>query len=73
MWQQFDEDADKVLEATAKGGADRRLQSMTTILVSLSEERFGAVEQRPVRTPYTMNQRAAKVHKIRQELNILKK
>ncbi|KAJ8333522.1 hypothetical protein SKAU_G00415300 [Synaphobranchus kaupii] len=39
VWQQFDEDTDKVLEATAKGDVDRRLQTMTTIIVSLAVER----------------------------------
>ena len=55
VWQQFDKDADTVLEATAKGHVDWRLQMMTTIIVSLAAERFGAVENRPGRTPFTMN------------------
>lgn len=58
-----------MLEATAKGDVDRRLQTMTTIIVSLAVERFGTLEKRTERTPFTMNQRAAKIHQIRQELN----
>ena len=72
-WEQFDEDVDKVLEASAKGDVDRRLQAMTTIIISLAQERFGAEEKKAARTPYTMNQRAVKIHKIRQELKSLKK
>lgn len=64
----FDEDVDKVLEATAKGDAERRLQTMTTIIVSMAVERFGVEEVRGVTKPYTKNQRAVKIHKIRIEL-----
>lgn len=46
IWQQFNEDANSVLDTTAKGDADRRLQTMPTIIVSLAVERFGAVEKR---------------------------
>lgn len=59
VWQQFDENASSVLDTTAKGDVDRRLRSMTTIIISLAVERFGAVEKRAERTPLTMNQRAA--------------
>lgn len=38
---QFDEDVDSVLETAAKGNTDRRLKCITTIIVSLGEERFG--------------------------------
>ncbi len=72
VWQQFDQDANTVLEATVKEDVDRRLQTMTPIIVSLAVERFGAVERRTERTPFTMNQRAAKIHRIRQELKSLK-
>uniref|UniRef100_A0A3B1JAJ2 Reverse transcriptase domain-containing protein n=1 Tax=Astyanax mexicanus TaxID=7994 RepID=A0A3B1JAJ2_ASTMX len=72
VWQQFDEDANSVLDATAKGDADRRLQTMTTIIVRLAVERFGVVEKRIGGAPFTMNQRAAKIHRIRQELKSLK-
>jgi hypothetical protein len=73
VWRQFDEDVDKVLEATEKGDVDRRLQAMTTIISSLAQERFGAEEKRSTPTTYSMNHRAAKIHKIRQELKSLKK
>ncbi|KAJ8359538.1 hypothetical protein SKAU_G00160630 [Synaphobranchus kaupii] len=38
-WQRFDEDVDKVLEATAKGDMERRLRTMTTTMVSIAAER----------------------------------
>ena len=63
-WEQFDEDVDKVLEASVKGNVDWRLQAMTTIIISLAQERFGAEEKRSAQAPYTMNQRAVKIHKI---------
>ncbi|KAK0134731.1 Retrovirus-related Pol polyprotein from type-2 retrotransposable element R2DM [Merluccius polli] len=72
-WQKFDKDADKVLEATAKGDVERRLQTMTTIIVSMAAERFGVEEERRPKQPYTKNQRAVKIHNIRKELKALKK
>lgn len=72
-WQQFDKDADKVCcDATPKGDVERRLQTMT-IMVSQGVERFGEVGQKPSRVAYTKNQRAAKSHKIRQELKSVEK
>ncbi|KAJ8390514.1 hypothetical protein AAFF_G00103110 [Aldrovandia affinis] len=35
-WLLFDDDVDEILEATAKGDADRKLQTMTTIIISLA-------------------------------------
>ena len=50
VWEQFDKDVDKVLEASMKGDVDQRLQAMTTIIISLAQERFGAEEKRPAWT-----------------------
>ncbi|KAK0148843.1 hypothetical protein N1851_010754 [Merluccius polli] len=72
-WLQFDEDADTILEATAKGDADRRLQTMTTIIISLAAERFGLEEKKAANVPYTMNNRANKIHQLRQELKSLRR
>lgn len=73
VWEQFDEDVDRVLEASAKGEVERKLQAMTTIIISLAQERFGEQDKKPPRSTYTMNQRAVKIHKIRQELKSLKR
>ncbi|XP_061772124.1 uncharacterized protein LOC133562186 [Nerophis ophidion] len=71
-WLQFDEDADTILETTAKGDADRRLKTMTTIIISLAAERFGLEEKRAAKPPYIMNNRASKIHQLRQELKCLR-
>ncbi|KAL7880375.1 hypothetical protein SRHO_G00026290 [Serrasalmus rhombeus] len=42
---------------------------MTTIIVSLAAERFGLEEKRAGNLPYTMNNRANKIHQLRQELH----
>lgn len=70
-WQTFDEDADK--EVTAKGDVERRLKTMTTIIVCMAAERFGVEEERAAKQPYTKNQRAVKIHNIRKELKALKR
>ncbi|KAL7891878.1 hypothetical protein AOLI_G00013540 [Acnodon oligacanthus] len=72
-WLQFDEDADTILKAIAKGDADQRLQNMTTIIISLAAERFGLEEKRSGNLPYTMNNRSKKIHQLRQELKSLKR
>lgn len=70
MWHQFDEDAARIIE-TAKGDVDRRLQTMTTIIVSFGAERFGVEEGKPIRPNYSMNTRAERICSLRQKLRTL--
>ncbi|XP_016087054.1 uncharacterized protein, partial [Sinocyclocheilus grahami] len=73
-WLQFEKDVSNTTQATAKGDADSRLQTMTTIIFSYALERFGRVEKGKTKsTFYTMNRRATKIHHLRQELRTLKK
>ncbi len=37
LWNQFDIDVDQILEATVRGDVDRKMQAMTTIIVSRGE------------------------------------
>lgn len=55
----------KSLKQQPKGEADRRLQTMTTIIVTLAAERFGMEEKTKVKAPHTMNNREAKISQIR--------
>ncbi|XP_054628013.1 uncharacterized protein LOC129179159 [Dunckerocampus dactyliophorus] len=71
VWHQFDEDITRVIESTAKGDVDRRLQTITTIIVTYGTERFGVEERKSTRPNYTMNRRAEKIHQLRQELRSL--
>lgn len=72
LWKQFDDDVDQILEVTVKGEADRKLQAMTTIIVSIAAERFGEEEKKSSGTTYSKNQRAVRIHNIRQEMKALK-
>lgn len=72
-WQKFDDDLDGILEATMQGGADRKLQTMATMITNIATERFGAVEKRAAMNQYTKNRRADKITQLRQELRDLKK
>ena len=58
--------------ARAKGEADRKLQAMTTIIVSIAAERFGEEEKKSSGSSYSKNQRAVRIHNIRQEMKVLK-
>ena len=65
VWHQFDEDTARIIESTAKGDVDRRLQTMSTIIISFGTERFGVEEDKPIRSNYTKNRRAEKIHQLR--------
>lgn len=53
-----------------KGETNRKLQAMTTSIVSITAEQFGKEEEKGSRTPYSKNQKAARIH-IRQEMKAL--
>lgn len=72
-WQKFDDDVDGILEATMKGAADRKLQTMTTMIISFASERFGSVEKHAATNQYSKNRRAEKIAQLRQELRLLKR
>ncbi|KAJ8008617.1 hypothetical protein DPEC_G00106740 [Dallia pectoralis] len=61
------------MEVVGKGDAYRRLQAMTSIIISLAAERIGVEEKKAVNRPYIMNNRANKIHQLRQELKSLKR
>lgn len=61
VWEQFDENAYKVLEASAKGSKKK----------AIGNDHHD--HQLSTQTPYIKNHRAVKIHNIRQELKPLKK
>lgn len=61
-----------MLEVTAKGVVERRLLTVTTIIMSMAMDRFGVEEESVAKQPYFKNQRAVKIHIIRKELKALK-
>lgn len=74
-WQQFDEDVDKALEATAKGDVDQRLKTLSTFIISIAFDRFGTKEQRDTKTTIAApipNRREIKISQLRQELRVLR-
>lgn len=74
QWNQFHNDVDQILEATGKGDVNRKLQDMTTIIVSLGAELFGEKEgKKGGKGPHTNNKREVKIHNIRQEMKTLKR
>lgn len=70
---QFGKDVDSSLEATPKGGANRRLHILATVKVSTAAEGFGTLENGETKRQYIKNCRAGKVTQLRQELQLLKK
>ena len=72
-WQDFDNDICEIIQSATKGDVERRLSFMTTIITSLASERFGFVETRQPRRPYTANRRVNKMKDLRKEIRSLKK
>lgn len=64
-WQEFDDDVDGILEATMKGGANRKLQIMATMIISIATERLGSVEKCCATSQYSKNCRAEKISQER--------
>ena len=72
-WQDFNNDICEIIQSATKGDVERRLSFMTTIINSLASERFGCVEPRQPRTPYTANRRVNKMKDLRREIRSLQK
>ncbi len=68
VWRQFDEDLDQILERTAKGDVDRRLKTMTSIIVSIVAERFGIEAAKPTPKACAQNRREVRIQRLREEL-----
>ncbi|KAK7915664.1 hypothetical protein WMY93_011425 [Mugilogobius chulae] len=74
QWSQFDSDVDQILEATGKGDVDKKLLSLTTMIVNIGAERFGQEERKePSIGGHPMNKREIKIHNIRQEMKSLRR
>lgn len=74
LWNQFDSDVDQILETTTRGEVDRKLQTMTTIIISIASEWFSEeVKERGSRGSHSNNQCEVRIHNIRQEIKTLKR
>ncbi|XP_051969484.1 LOW QUALITY PROTEIN: uncharacterized protein LOC127634119 [Xyrauchen texanus] len=74
LWNQFDIDVDQILETTIRGDVNRKLQAMTTIIISIAYERFGEeVNEGGSKVSHSNNQCEERIHNIRQEMKILKR
>lgn len=69
-WRQFKEDAARIIESTAQGDSDKRLQMITKLIVSFATVRLGVEVGKTTKPNYSINQRA---DKINQELRTLAK
>lgn len=72
LGNKFDNDVEQILETTVRGEANRKLQAMTIIILSIAYEWSGEQEGKATKAPYTKNQRAVRIHNIRQEMRMLK-
>ena len=71
-WQEFDTEVCSILDTTSKGDADRRIQTLTKIILSYASSKFGLVD-RCERKAHTNNRRTERIKQLRQELRSLKK
>ncbi len=64
----------QILEATMGGDVDRKMQAMTTIIVSIASKRFGEeVKEGGSKGSHLKNQREERIHNIRLEMKTLKR
>lgn len=61
LCKQFSNNYDQTQEALVKGGADKKLQVMTTIPVNFTAGQFKGEEKKNSRTTYLKNQRAVRI------------
>ena len=71
-WNQFNEDISEIIQTTSKGNADRRLNILSTIIVSYAKEKFGLHEGEKENTN-CKNHSAKNIQDQRRELRALKK
>ena len=71
-WKQLDDDLDKLLEQTLKGPVETKLESLTSIVYTVSKDRFGLCEKKEPK-PQEPNRREKEMRRIRKELRDLKK
>ena len=72
-WQIFDDDMCEILQATSRGGVDKKLSALTTIITCFASKRFGRVVVRQKNDPYNKNRRDNQIKNICQEFRALKK
>ena len=71
-WKELDEDIDKVLQATLRGPASRKVEKMSTIVYEMSRERFGVEEKhKSAPKPSGPNRRQRKIAELRVRLREL--
>lgn len=74
-WKQLDVDLDRVLEATLAGTAEKKIDSMTTIITTMARERFGTEERRGSSKTHVNrpNRRTREIWQLRREIKTLNK
>ncbi|XP_053395771.1 uncharacterized protein LOC128555950 [Mercenaria mercenaria] len=72
-WKDLDRELDIILTSALQGAADRKLISMTTLIYTVSKERFGIVEHKQTKTSKQPNRRQRLIEGIRKELRSLSK
>ena len=71
-WQEFDEDASKLLATTLSGGVDKKVNSLTSIVYNMGLDRFGSAEMKE-RNPHLPNRREKEISQLRGELRELRR
>jgi hypothetical protein len=72
QWEAFDDDLDKILESMLIGEAERKINTLTTMVYTIGKERFGTMEKgtRSLQ-PLRENRRQQEIKRIRGELKVL--
>ena len=68
-WRGFDEDVCNIIQATFSGNIDRRLNTLSKLIVGYTSERFGHFEK--IEKVFTWNRLEEKIKRLKLELRSL--
>ena len=72
-WEDLDRELDSILEATLQGPAERKMKAMTSLIYSVSRERFGTLEKKQAKPSVQPNRRQKQIIGTKKELKNLRK
>lgn len=72
-WHEFDVDISEILKITSRGSVDKRLTTMSKIIISYAAGKFGYEERKEKKGISKENRRELKIKQFRSELKTLRK
>jgi len=65
VWRKFDEDLEVILNSVLQGPAERRINTLTTMVYNIGKERFGTQQKKNSSQPPRENRREREIKNTR--------